>query len=213
MNRLPLPLARRLAELAAGVALGLCAGPAALAADGAQVFEQKCVACHGAGGASQDSSIPTIGGYSAKYIVDSIGNFRKKLRPCAEVTVPSGPKKGTKSDMCKVITSLTDAETEAAARYLAGRKFVRAKQTFDAGKAAKGQSLYGKLCRRCHEDNGSSPDEDNGILAGQWTPYLKGQLVAFRGGKRMIDDKMKARLEKVSADEEELLLHFFASQQ
>jgi sulfide dehydrogenase cytochrome subunit len=211
MNRLP--LARRLAELAAGIALGLCAGPAALAADGAAVFEQKCIACHGAGGASQDSSIPTIGGYSAKYIVDSIGNFKKKLRPCAEVAIPSGPKKGSKSDMCKVIAELTDAEAEAAARYLTGQKFVRAKQPFDAAKAAKGQSVYGKLCRRCHEDNGSSPDEDNGILAGQWTPYLKGQLAAFRGGKRTIDDKMKARLSKVSADEEDALLHFFASQQ
>lgn len=211
MNRLP--LARRLAEIAAGVAIGLCAGPAALAADGAAVFEQKCIACHGAGGASQDSSIPTIGGYSAKYVVDSIGNFKKKLRPCAEVTIPSGPKKGSKSDMCKVIAELTDAEVEATARYLSGRKFVRAKQPFDAAKAAKGQSVYGKMCRRCHEDNGASPDEDNGILAGQWTPYLKAQLQAFRAGKRTIDDKMKARLSKVSVDEEDAILHFFASQQ
>jgi len=201
-----------LVEVAAGIAIGLGAGPA-LAADGAAVFEQKCLACHGAGGASQDSSIPTIGGYSAKYIVDSLGNFKKKLRPCADVTVPSGPKKGTKSDMCKVVAELSAAELEATARYLAGRKFVRAKQPFDATKAAKGQSVYGKLCRRCHEDGGSSPDEDNGILAGQWTPYLKGQLVAFRAGKRTIDDKMKARLEKVSAEDEEALLHFFASQQ
>ena len=210
MNRLP--LTRRLVEVAAGIAIGLGAG-SALAADGAAVFEQKCLACHGAGGASQDSSIPTIGGYSAKYIVDSLGNFKKKLRSCAEVTVPSGPKKGTKSDMCKVVAELSAAELEATARYLAGRKFVRAKQPFDATKAAKGQSVYGKLCRRCHEDGGSSPDEDNGILAGQWTPYLKGQLVAFRAGKRTIDDKMKARLEKVSAEDEEALLHFFASQQ
>ena len=204
--------ARRLVEVAAGIAFGL-SGASALAADGAAVFEQKCLACHGAGGASQESSIPTIGGYSAKYIVDSLGNFKKKLRPCSEVTIPSGPKKGSKSDMCKVIADLSAAEAEATARYLAGRKFVRAKQPFDAAKAAKGQSVYGKMCRRCHEDGGSSPDEDNGILAGQWTPYLKGQLAAFRGGKRTIDDKMKARLEKVSADEEEALLHFFASQQ
>jgi len=210
MNRLP--LAKRLVEVAAGIAIGLGAGPA-LAADGAAVFEQKCLACHGAGGASQDSSIPTIGGYSAKYIVDSLGNFKKKLRSCAEVTVPSGPKKGTKSDMCKVVAELSAAEADAAARYLAGRKFARAKQPFDAAKAAKGQSIYGKMCRRCHEDGGSSPDEDNGILAGQWTPYLKAQLAAFRAGKRTIDDKMKARLEKVSAEDEEALLHFFASQQ
>ena len=32
-------------------------------------------------------------------------------------------------------------------------------------------------------------------------------------GKRPIDDKMKQRLDRVTKDEEELLLHFFASQQ
>jgi sulfide dehydrogenase cytochrome subunit len=201
-----------LVEVAAGLVIGLGAAPA-FAADGAALFEQKCLACHGAGGASQDSSIPIIGGYSAKYVTESLANFRKKLRPCAEVAIPSGPKKGTKSDMCKVVAELSDAEADAAAKYLQARKFTRARQPFDAAKAAKGQSVYGKLCRRCHEDNGSSPDEDNGILAGQWTPYLKGQLAAFRAGKRTIDDKMKARLEKVSADEEEALVHFFASQQ
>ena len=64
-----------------------------------------------------------------------------------------------------------------------------------------------------HENNGSSPDEDNAILAGQWTPYLRDQLANFRAGKRPIDDKMKLRLDKVTKEEEELLLHFYASQQ
>ena len=209
MNR---PLTKRWLELAAGVAIGLAAAPTA-AVDGAALFEQKCLSCHGADGASQTSSIPTIGGYSAKYIVDSMGNFKKKLRPCTEVSIPSGPKKGSKADMCQVVAEVSAVEADAVARYLAGRKFVRAKQAFNPAKAAQGQSLYGKLCRRCHEDNGSSPDEDNGILAGQWTPYLKAQLQAFRAGKRTIDDKMKARLEKVGAEDEEALLHFFASQQ
>jgi len=89
---------KRVAGLAAGLALGLCAASAALAADGPKVYEQKCMHCHGQEGASKDSSIPIIGGYSAKYVVDSVQNFRKKLRPCAEVTIPSGPKKGTKGD-------------------------------------------------------------------------------------------------------------------
>jgi sulfide dehydrogenase cytochrome subunit len=210
MDMLALP--RRLLEIMAGLALGLGLTQA-LGADGAALFEQKCAACHGAAGASQDPSIPTIGGYSAKYVVDSVANFRKKLRPCAEVAIPSGPRKGSRSDMCKVIADLNDAETEAVAKFLSAKKFVRARQPFDATKAAKGEAVYGRFCRRCHEDGGSSPDEDNGILAGQWTPYLKAQLVAFRAGKRTSDDKMRQRLEKVSAEEEEALLHFFASRQ
>jgi sulfide dehydrogenase cytochrome subunit len=162
---------------------------------------------------STEPTIPIIAQYSVKYMMESIGNFRKKTRTCAEVTIPAGPKKGTKSDMCKVIANLSDADAEAVAKYFAAQKFVRAKQPFDAAKAQKGVPVYKLRCEKCHEDNGSSPDEDNGILAGQWTPYLREQLVGFRTGKRPIDDKMKQRLDKVTKEEEELLLHFFASQQ
>lgn len=124
----------------------------------------------------------------------------------------SGPKKGTKSDRCKVVADLSDADADAVARYLADQKFMRARQPFDAAKAQRGSSVYKLRCEKCHENNGSSPDEDNGILAGQWTPYLREQLVGFRTGKRPLDDKMKLRLDKVGKDEEDALLHFFASQ-
>ena len=185
----------------------------AAAADGATIADQQCVQCHGKGGASGDSSIPIIGGYSAKYIVDSIKLFKKKERHCAEVAIVSGPKKGQKSDMCKVSADLSDADVDAVAKYFASQKFVRAKQPFDAAKAAKAVPVYKLRCEKCHENNGASPDEDNGILAGQWMPYMRDQLVWFRTGKRPIDDKMKQRLDKVTKEEEDLLLHFFASQQ
>ena len=190
----------------------LALAPAALA-DPAAKFDKDCASCHGKNGASTEPSIPIIGGYSAKYLVESLRNFKKKVRTCAEVTIPAGPKKGTKSDMCKVTNELSDADGEAIAKYLAAQKFVRAKQPFDAAKAAKGAPVYKLRCEKCHENNGSSPDEDNGILAGQWTPYLRDQLVGFRTGKRPIDDKMKQRLDRVTKEEEEFLLHFFASQQ
>jgi sulfide dehydrogenase cytochrome subunit len=193
--------------------LGFAVAPAAHAADAATIADQQCSACHGKNGVSTESAIPIIAGYSAKYLTESIRNFRKKIRTCAEVTIPSGPKKGTKSDMCKVVADLTDADAEAVSKYFAAQKFVRAKQPFDAGKAQKGVSVYKLRCEKCHENNGSSPDEDNGILAGQWTPYLKDQLAGFRSGKRPLDDKMKQRLDKVTKDDEENLLHFFASQQ
>lgn len=192
----------------------LAAAPcAARAADPATLFEQQCAACHGRNGASTEPTIPIIGGYSAKYVVDSLRAFRKKLRTCAEVTIPAGPKKGTRSDMCKVVDNLSEADGEALARYLAAQRFVRARQAFDAAKAQKGAAVYKLRCEKCHENNGASPDEDNGILAGQWMPYMREQMAGFRTGKRPIDDKMKQRLDRVNRDDEEALLHFFASQQ
>ena len=196
----------------AAFALGACLSAPVLAADVATIAEQ-CAACHGKNGVSTESNIPIIAGYSSKYLVESLKNFKKKVRTCAEVTIPSGPKKGTKSDMCKIVAELPEADFEAISKHFAAQKFVRAKQPFDAAKAQKGVPVYKLRCEKCHEDNGASPDEDNGILAGQWTPYLREQLAGFRAGKRPLDDKMKQRLDKVTREEEELLLHFFASQQ
>jgi sulfide dehydrogenase cytochrome subunit len=198
--------------LAAPIALVLLAALPAGASDGGTVYEQ-CAACHGKGGASTESAIPIIGGYSSKYVVESLRAFKKKIRSCTETSIPSGPKKGTKTDMCKVATELSDSDLDAVAKHLASQKFVRAKQPFDAAKAKKGEPVYKLRCQKCHEDNGASPDEDNGILAGQWTGYVRDQLVAFRTGKRPIDDKMKQRLDRVNKEEEDLLVHFFASQQ
>ncbi len=209
MNRY---VTRTLGVLLAGASASLASTAALAAPDGAKVAE-RCIVCHGKNGASSEPQIPIIGGYSAKYISDSIKNFRKKTRPCAEVTIPSGPKKGTKSDMCKVTDDLSEADAEAVSKHFAAQKFVRAKQSFDASKVQKGSTVYKLRCEKCHENNGSSADEDNGILAGQWTPYLRDQLVAFRAGRRPSDEKMKQRLERVTKEEEEALLHFFASQQ
>jgi cytochrome subunit of sulfide dehydrogenase len=108
---------------------------------------------------------------------------------------------------------LSESDIEAVAKHLSAQRFVRARQAFDAAKAQRGAAVYKLRCEKCHENNGASPDEDNGILAGQWTPYLKEQLANFRSGRRPLDDKMKQRLDKVTKEEEEQLLHFFASQQ
>jgi cytochrome subunit of sulfide dehydrogenase len=205
-------LRRTVGLVCAAAMLGVAPASMVRAADGATIAEQ-CAECHGRNGASSDSSIPIIGGYSVKYIVESLNNFRKKARACTEVTIPAGPKKGRKSDMCKVVADLSEDDARTVAKYLSAQKFVRAKQPFDAAKAKQGSSVYSLRCKKCHDDNGSSPDEDNGILAGQWTPYLRLQLEVFRAGKRPIDEKMKARLDRVNKDEEEALLHFFASQQ
>jgi sulfide dehydrogenase cytochrome subunit len=192
---------------------GMMVASTTLAADGAAIFDQQCAQCHGKAGASTDSSIPIIGSYSTTYILGSFKNFKSKERVCAEVAIPTGPKKGQKSDMCKVVETLSEPDMDALAKYISAQKFVRAKQPFDASLVEKGSSVYKLRCEKCHENNGSSPDEDNGILAGQWSPYLRAQLIAFRTGKRPIDEKMKQRLDKVTKEEEEMLVHFFASQQ
>jgi sulfide dehydrogenase cytochrome subunit len=200
------------AILAWGAAVAVLGASGAHAADAAKLAE-GCNNCHGKDGVSAESNVPTIAGLSATYIVDSMKSYKKKDRPCVETKYLAGDKKGQKSDMCKVAGDVGDADAKAVAQFYGGKKFVRAKQPFDAAKAKRGKTVHETECKKCHEKGGSSPDDDAGILAGQWVPYLKDQFGHYRAGKRPQEEKMKAKMDKLSKDDEDALLHFYASQQ
>lgn len=197
---------------ACGATLAVLGASTAHAADAAKIAE-GCNNCHGKDGVSTESSVPTIAGQSATYISDSMRGYKKKDRPCVEAKYLAGDKKGQKSDMCKVAAELGDADTKAVAQFYGGKKFVRAKQPFDAAKAARGKSVHAAECVKCHEKGGSSAEDDSGILAGQWMPYLKDQFAHYRAGKRPQEEKMKVKMDKISKDDEDALLHYWASQQ
>ena len=144
-----------------------------------EILVEECVSCHGKDGASTESDVPIIGGYSAKYLTDSLANYKNKARPCPEVKHRSGPHKGEAMDMCTVAGKLADADAKAIADYLAAKPFVRAKQTADAAKAEHGKKIQEGHCEKCHDAGGSSPDDDAGILAGQWMPYVRHTFEEF----------------------------------
>jgi len=206
------PRSTTFAVLAWGIGIALLGPSVTHAADAGKIAE-GCNNCHGKDGVSTDSKVPTIAGQSATYISDSMKNYKKKDRPCVETKYLSGDKKGQKTDMCKLSGELSDADIKAISTLYAGKKFGRAKQPFDAAKAARGKSVHSTECVKCHEKGGSSPDDDSGILAGQWMPYMKEQMAHYRAGKRPMEEKMKAKLDKLSKDDEDALLHYYASQQ
>jgi sulfide dehydrogenase cytochrome subunit len=198
--------------------LKLCIGVCILAlrftgtaAAGLQENLDNCYSCHGKDGVSTKGDIPTIGGYSATYITDSMTAFRNKERPCEETEIVSGPHKGDKTDMCTVAKDLSEADAEEIANHLATLPFVRAKQPFDAEKAKLGKIVQNRECKKCHEDGGSSPDDDAGILAGQHMEYIKDQMEEFSSGKRPMTEKMKVKYEKLSKEDIENILHYYGS--
>ena len=172
---------------------------------------ETCAACHGKDGASTESDVPIIGGYSAKYLTDSLANYKNKARPCPEVKYSAGPQKGQSGDMCTVAGKLSDADAAAVADYLSKKPFVRAKQTADAAKAEHGKQLHATNCMKCHEDGGSSPDDDAGILAGQWMPYIRHSFEEFSSGKRPIPKKMKPKFDTLTKDDVDALVNYYGS--
>lgn len=170
-----------------------------------------CEECHGKDGVSNEPKIPTIAGMSATYITDSIAAYLDESRPCDDVKIPAGERKGETSNMCKSVEKLSEEETDQLAEHYAGKSFVRAKQKFDAGLAETGKGIHDLNCKKCHEDGGSSPDDDAGFLAGQWMPYLEDQFEEYSEGKRVQPKKMKPKIEKLSKDDIKALLHYYAS--
>jgi sulfide dehydrogenase cytochrome subunit len=197
---------------AAALLLGvtLVASNGVWAADAAKLAE-GCANCHGKDGVSTESDVPTIAGFSAAYVSESLMHYKKKERHCPEAKYHSGDKKGQKTDMCAIANDLSDADMKGLAQYYAGKKFVRAQQNFDPALAKKGKELHDRSCEKCHSENGSVAKDDSGILAGQWMPYLQEALADFKAGKRPIDKKMKPKIEKLDKADFDALVNYYGS--
>jgi sulfide dehydrogenase cytochrome subunit len=173
----------------------------------------ECADCHGKDGASTESDVPSIGGVSEQYLIDSMAAYRDSKRPCAESAWRAGDKKRPKTDMCKIAGKLSAEDTARIAKDLAAKPFVRAKQPFDAAKAAAGKKVHDTACEKCHSEGGSLAEDEAGILAGQWMPYLRDTFAQYTKGARPQPEKMKVKFNALKPEEQEALLHYYASQQ
>jgi len=196
--------------LACSSLLCLCLGNGAVAADINKITE-TCTSCHGKGGASAESDIPIIGGYSAEFLINNLKAYKNKERNCPETEFKSGSKKGTKTDMCKMVQDMDDNEINQVAQFFSKKKFVRAKQKFDPALAAKGKEVHEMYCEKCHSEGGTVSKDDAGMPAGQWMPYLKQAFDEFNTGKRPIAKKMKIKLEELNKDDIDALINYYAS--
>ena len=198
------------ALLACGALFSLSVATSAAAADVGKLTE-TCVSCHGKGGANTEAAIPNIGSYSAEYMTGALKLYKNKERPCPETKIPSGAKKGSKSDMCQAVKDLSDADIKQIAEYFAEQKFVRTPQKFDAALAKKGKEHHEKLCEKCHSEGGSVASDDAGILSGQKMAYLEEQIKFFSEGKRPISKKMKPKLEQLDKAGIDAIINYYAS--
>jgi len=192
------------AVLAFGVAAWVQAAPP----------ENDCAGCHGKDGASTDKDVPVIGGLSEQYLLDQMAAYHDDKRPCAESKFRHGDTKRKATTMCRIAKDLGADETARIAKELAAKPFVRVKkQNFDAAKAGAGKKVHDLQCEKCHADAGSVAEDDAGILAGQHMEYMGTTFKEYDTGKRPMPVKMKAKWDKLKAEEKEALLHYYGSLQ
>ncbi len=200
---------KRLARvsLATGLTLTLTAmaaeKPATLAGASDSMLANTCAGCHGTNGASRGPAAPTIAGLSPDYFTETMEGF-------ADGSIPS-------TIMGRIAKGYTEEEYRQLARFYSAKPFAKAKQPFDKKLVATGAKLHDKYCEKCHADGGTSAEDDAGVLAGQWSTYLRWQLTDFKAGKREMSKKMRKKMEKLLEREGEkglaALVSYYASQQ
>ena len=192
-----MPAKKSLAMLLGSVLLlgsgQLMAGPSAT------LLGDTCAGCHGTDGASNGPATPSIAGLSAEYFNTVMAEYAEDAR--------------ASTIMGRIARGYTKEEIALMGDHFAGKPMNKAKQELDAGKVAAGSKLYKKNCEKCHDEKGALADDDSGLLAGQWLPYLTYSMEDFRAGHRDMPKKMKKKVKKLSDAQIEELLQFFASQQ
>ena len=182
------------------VGSGLLLGAAHVtAAPSGQAVADTCAGCHGPDGASLGPTTPSLAGTSETYMVETMKAFQSGDR--------------TSTIMGRIAKGYSDAELESMAAVFAKLPIHKASQKTDPAKVAAGQAIHDKSCAKCHDENGGLPDDDAGILAGQWAPYLKSSLMDAKAEARgTIPKKMTKAVKKLSDDDIDALVHFYASQ-
>jgi len=170
-----------------------------------------CDGCHGPEGVSQWTDMPTIAGISEFVQVDAWLAYQDGARPCEVSEFRVGDTGRTATDMCAVGKAMTSAHIEALSAYYAAKPFVAAEQEFDATLAAQGAKIHERACEICHSDGGSNPEDDAGILKGQWMGYLRRTFKEYATGSREQPGNMKRTMDPLSDAEVEALIHFYAS--
>lgn len=177
--------------------------PAFAETPSAAMLGNTCAGCHGTNGNSHGPATPTIAGISSEYFIDAMNAYKNGERPSTIMT--------------RIAKGYTEEEIKAMAGFFSKQKMNRPAQQVDAAMAKKGMKMHEKYCEKCHEDGGRSSEDDAGMLAGQWTPYLHYTMKDFLDGKREMPKKMKKKVEDLKARGGDAafdaLMQFYASQQ
>lgn len=170
-----------------------------------------CNGCHGPGGVSESSDVPTIAGFPEFVHVDALYVYAEEARPCASSKYRHGDTARPAKTMCEIAAELSEGDIDAVAAAYATLDYVKAKQDFDAGLADAGKALHEEHCDKCHSEAGTNPDDEAGMLGGQMMGYLETTFAQFADGSREQPKKMKEKFDMLSADDQKALLHYYGS--
>jgi len=188
------------------------------------MLADTCLGCHGPDGVSEGPATPTISGMSEIYIIGAMlaykyDNDEDKVEEIIEADVDLEDVEffaRTSTVMNRIAQGYTEEEIKILAKHFAEIPFASADQSADADQAKAGAALHETHCEKCHEDGGSSAEDDAGVIAGQWVPYLEYTMADFASGDRDMPKKMKKQMEEAhtAAGDDAMrdLIQYYANQ-
>lgn len=160
----------------------------------------NCMSCHGPQGNSVGPATPSIAGMSAKYIVKSMQDFKSYER---EATI-----------MNRIAMGYDNDDFDRLGQYFSEQPRIPLIQP-SGDLADTGREIHQEYCSGCHQDNGTSAEDNAGFLQGQWKAYLDYSLADALDGarpmKRKMIRKLKAVLDEQGKEGLQSLLDFYAS--
>jgi sulfide dehydrogenase cytochrome subunit len=164
----------------------LTSGMAQAEFDRSTMLANTCVGCHGIQGISDGPAIPSIGGLSEAYFVETMKAYRDNVRPS--------------TIMHRLAKAYSDKDIEDMAKYFAAQKYVQVEQAHNKADAQMGKRLHNSFCNRCHDAAGTVAEDESGFLSGQMKLYLQYSMQDFISGDREYTERrMKQEVEKVLA--------------
>lgn len=174
------------------------AGPVG-AADNIKGLAMTCNNCHGTGGVSAGTSMPSIAGLSETYLKNVMMEWKSGARASANMT--------------RLIKGYTDAEIAGLAKHFASLEWTPKVQKASAAVMRKGKDVTDS-CSNCHGETGSEPDdEETPRLNGQWVKYMELELMKYRDEDfRMTHKKMIKNARKIEPAEVGISTQFYGAQ-
>ncbi|MBT8101909.1 MAG: c-type cytochrome [Gammaproteobacteria bacterium] len=170
-----------------------------------------CNDCHGPGGVSQASDVPSLAGLPEFVHADALYLYKDEERPCADSKYRHGDTSRPATTMCAIAADLSEDDIDALAAAYAEMEYVRVKQDFDAALAAAGEAVHNEHCDMCHSDAGTNPDDEAGMLGGQPMGFLRNSFKEFLADTRGQPKKMKEKMDLLSEADLEALAHYYGS--
>jgi sulfide dehydrogenase cytochrome subunit len=158
-----------------------------------------CAGCHGPGGISHATHIPSIAGLNFRYLYGAMQAFRKDRRP--------------NSVMGRMAKGYKSGQLQRIALHYGAQPWSGNPAEVDLGLAARGALLHTEYCEKCHEDNGWFQDHETPPLAGQAKGYLFYQMQDYREPAPAMRQPplMQERLEKLTDEDLLALSAYYAS--